>query len=393
MATLAKKRYIFIDTNLLRKLFVSSKFADDTLPILKSLSEAGYTLLMPQQVVDEIERNRFDDWVGKINENKITKLKKDLSYLENIDANQHKSVAKLRLSLEKEIKKLEKEREQQITQLTSSRGKASITLNKLIKISKIIDDSEEIASATHMRFLKGNPPYDREPNGKNGDRYIWESLLYFFRRSKLKKVELYFFTTNTNDWCVQVDSEGKSFKIHPFLEKEFKKSIKGAILWSNEFKDLPDISAQDRRAFQEKEDVLSHDLTTKQVEDKIVALLKYSNTWDETDNIIRKVKPHVENFSKITIIEILKAAHENAIVSFGPYNQVTDASQAFGFFARLFKRSLKLGMSLDVWKEFYLKLDEAQQERYVSLRHALEREGVEFTLDELKYILPSDIPF
>ena len=89
----------------------------------------------------------------------------------------------------------------------------------------------------------------------------------------------------------------------------------------------------------------------------------------------------------------MKASIENQDYSLGPYNQVLDASKAGLLFITLYNRSKEVSFPFQEWKAFYLSLDEDQQKRFYNIREDLEKNGISFELDELKFIHPNDIPF
>ena len=53
------KKYIFIDTNLYKSVFLNIELRIKILSKLKKLSEGNYEILVPQQILDEINRNRY----------------------------------------------------------------------------------------------------------------------------------------------------------------------------------------------------------------------------------------------------------------------------------------------------------------------------------------------
>ncbi|MFA5355365.1 MAG: PIN domain-containing protein [Candidatus Paceibacterota bacterium] len=381
-----KIKYIFIDTNLFHGVFVSKDLCEEVLPILEKLSDNNYEILLPQQVIDEINRNRFTSWLKPLSINKFTNLRDIVLG----DAEGLKGVKGLLGSIEQKVKSIQKENNRRVTRLTTIGGQSSKTINRLVKICKIIPDSNNAMSATRMRVAKGNPPLETDKVKKDCDRYIWELLLEYFSNNSIRKPYLYFFTKNYTDWCIDVSGK-KVF--NPFLTNEFAEKFSGNIKWFDNLKFLPNTTSSEMQAVQKEVKEFDQSTYLQRVESAIADKLRNSNTWADSDKIMKLTAPFIEKFSAKTIINILKAAKENLEISSGPFNQVLDASNAVNFFDKLFKRSLGLKMPLAIWKEFYCDLDENQQEKFINIRQALEKKGVQFNFSEIKYFTTKDIPF
>lgn len=65
-------KVIVIDTSLYRDLLLNPKLANRVIPLLEKLVSNSYSLILPQQVLDEIERNRLKGgWHVKKNTKKL----------------------------------------------------------------------------------------------------------------------------------------------------------------------------------------------------------------------------------------------------------------------------------------------------------------------------------
>lgn len=391
MASTKQKKFIFIDTNLYRSLFVSEGFAKEILPILKKLLEGGFKILLPKQVIDEINRNRYAKWIDEDFSPRIRRLQNILNSLKNDEIKKFSGAKQLIHSIERESIRLEKDNKKLAKSLTSPKGKSSKLIKKLIGLATIIHDSSQITVATQKRIIKNNPPFNKGGvDEKNCDRYIWESLLWYFQSEKINNPTLYLFTKDVNDWCV---NDGVKSFFHPFLTHEFQDLTSGKLIWSDNLQNLPTISRSEKKLVGNEERKISNDIRFKIIRSKIGSKLRESNSWNETDRLIRLSVPYIDQFDAETILEIIRAARDNVYISAGPYNQVLDASKAYDFFAKLYARSQVVGIPSGVWKQLYIDMDEKQQERYLYLRRSLEAEGVKFSINELKHILPEDIPF
>lgn len=382
-----KVKYIFIDTNLYYGLFVSHELCKEVLPILEKLSKnENYKILFPQQILDEINRNRFTSWLRPLGSKALVAVRDSI-----VGAIANLRGAKGFLSsIENELKKRQKESAKRLKRLTSSTGDSSKLLNRLTELCVVIPDSEEAFAATKMRVAKGNPPDEKNNVKKDCDRYIWELILHYFVSNNIDKPHLYIFTKNTGDWCVDIE-EKKIF--HPFLSAEFSKKCGGKIEWFDNLKNLPDTTASEKQAVQKEVAELRERDVLRELEEQIADKLRLSNTWANSDKIMRGADPYISQFSAKTIIDIIQAAKENAGISAGPYNQVLDASGASAFLTKVFDRSLEVGVPMSTWKQFYADMGEDEQKRFVHLRKKLEHKGVEFNFEELKHFLPEDIPF
>jgi len=385
-----QKRYIFIDTNLYRSLFTSSEYEEKIFPILKKLVKDEYLILMPQQVLDEINRHIFSNWSSAKNLNKIKDLEKVIDELNKDFLSDFSYKQKLLNQIDKEIKRLKKQDEVLQKQLISPRGRSAKLIKKILNIVEIIPDTEEILKATQYRIIKGNPPFDNDINGKNCDRYIWESLLFYFRNQVIKKPFLYLFTRNTKDWCDKWKGERR---FSQFLLYEFKNKTKGKILWFKNFEDLPDISSNDKRIVKVEEQKIEKEDIIYKIEKTLPNQLLTSNTWGNTDKIMRQVINYIPEFTSSLISQILDVSIRNNEYSIGPFNQVLGSSQAKRFFIILYERSKEIGFPLIEWKKFYLQLSRGQQEEFYDIRKNIEDDGLKFNFTELKFLHSSDIPF
>jgi len=385
-----KKEYILLDTNMYYGFFVDDDFEKTILPIFQKISLAGYKFLMPQQIVDEINRNRYSSWAKYKNGVEIKTLESIKSYVEKDEIKDLPNTSRLINQINTRIDKLRKEDLKFYKTITSS--KAEKVINSLLKISVLIADGNKIVEAVSLRKIKGNPPLDK--NGgedKSCDRYIWGSVLSYFTDNNIRRPKLFLFTKNYTDWCIKTNES--KYLLNPFLVDEFKNKFNGYLTWSDDLKDLPKISEKDKKDVEKIEAELKEREILEKIQSLIADKLRTSNSWGNTDSIIIKIHPYIKNFSPNTISEILKASIENQDYSLGPYNQVLDASKAGLLFITLYNRSKEVSFPFQEWKAFYLSLDEDQQKRFYNIREDLEKNGISFELDELKFIHPNDIPF
>lgn len=363
--------YIFIDTNLYRNLLQSENTA--IIDKIVNLTEHNeYKLLLPQQVIDEINRGRSSNWFNPKNNRKIIDLKTKLEEIKpdfgdsvEIDS----LIQKIETHIEEDrIADLDKQR-----RLIDTEGLVEVNLKKLKDKSVLIEDSQEIMQLAQMRVAKGNPPYEQnleDPNRKNKekicDSYIWELLKnYFSSDEREANSKLLFYSNNKNDWCQKLKDD--SYAFHPFLLNELRRLFSIHVEWYESLEFLPELTAV------QKEEIKNESLedVKEAISNKFIPGLLTSNSWDNTDRLFRKYSEHIENLSEENIKALLKASIKNNQLSFGPYNQVLLASEAVNFFSKLFKFSNSKGFPVDMWLEFYKNMDKASRANYEGLKNAL----------------------
>lgn len=384
-----KNEYILLDTNMYHGFFVNEDFEKTILPIFQKMHLAGYCFLMPQQIIDEINRNRYTSWAKYKNDNSIRILESIKPCLEKEEIKDLSNSLKLIKQIDAKISKLKKEDLKFYKLITSSKSEKII--DALLKISIQIRDDSKIIDAVNLRKAKGNPPLDKNSGeDKTCDRYIWESVLNYFIENKIRRPKLFLFTRNYTDWCIKTN-ESKNI-LNPFLINEFKSKFNGYLTWSDDLKDLPKISEKDKKDVEKIETELKEKEILEKIQSIIADKFRASNSWGNTDKIIIKIQPYIKGFDSSTISEILRASIDNQDYSLGPYNQVLDASKAQLLFVSLYNRSKEIKFPLNEWRSFYLSLNEDQQKRFYNIREDLEKNGIGFDLSELKFVHPNDAP-
>lgn len=385
-----KTEYILLDTNMYYGFFVDEDFEKTILPIFQKMHLVEYRFLMPQQIIDEINRNRYTSWAKYKNDSLIKILESIKPHLEKEEIKDFSSSSKLIKQIDTKIRKLKKEDLKFYKSITSSKSEKII--DALLKISIQIPDDSKIIEAVNLRKTKGNPPWDKNAGeDKSCDRYIWESVLSYFKENNIRRPKLFLFTRNYADWCIKTN-ESKNI-LNPFLINEFKSKFNGYLTWSDDLKDLPKISEKDKKSVEKIEAELKEKEILEKIQLIVADKFRTSNSWGNTDKIIIKIQPYIRGFDSNTISEILRASVENQDYSLGPYNQVLDASKAHLLFVSLYNRSKEINFPLNEWKAFYLSLDEDQQKRFYNIREDLEKNEIDFDPLELKFIHHNDIPF
>ncbi len=210
-----KKRHIVIDTQVFHSIYTGSDILVTGLEGVAQMAEAGQIeLLLPQQIQDEVFRNKVGKWLTaadrklvdliKSERNDITRLKREFNGRDFLQAAIDE--------IEEKIAKLEKERDKLKTKYISPHSKPNKLLKRLFKEAKLIETSDEVVRRAEIRSTKRNPPLDNENHF--GDAIIWETLLQFCQ----KKTNLIIVAYDTG-WKM---GGVKSKEINKFLYKEWK---------------------------------------------------------------------------------------------------------------------------------------------------------------------------
>ena len=245
-------KYVFIDTNILLAFY---SYSNDHLNKLEELAELikddKIHLIMPQQVIDEFNRNR---------ENQLQVILKNLK---SFNPNLKSPVICHDLSemkeLQKSISKLSEKKDKLIKEVSAQIKSKSLNADKLIKqifsLCKIIPVNDEIYKKGKMRYDIGNPP---GKNGSYGDAINWEILLvevpgkedlYFIGRDKD-----YVSTIDENDFSDFLKDEWESNKdskiyYYNYLSKFLKEQFAGAKITDAEIKEEKTAAEQEPKIY------------------------------------------------------------------------------------------------------------------------------------------------
>lgn len=185
--------------------------------ILQLIEKNEVKLLLPLQIKQEVERNRYSDWFtgrrdeinSKINgiENSIDDLKKKYS--------KYRSSNSLIIDLQREKNKLEKDKKGLEKIFTNKKSKPNQKLKIIFDKSVQIEENGDILRLAELRSKKRNPPRDVE--GHYGDAIIWESLKSYFKAECTKKDDLFIVSNDKKAW-------GED-RLNFFLQEEWKNEI------------------------------------------------------------------------------------------------------------------------------------------------------------------------
>ena len=139
-------KYIFIDTNQYRHLFSKNEGFSDEIKILldKLINQEHVKLLLPKQVRDEVERNRFENWYNdeiRGNNKDTEKIKSDIKTFEASLAIYPTQLQKIRKKLNKDLVISEKEAKNIKKRYRELKSKANQKLKKLFDEAEFIEEN------------------------------------------------------------------------------------------------------------------------------------------------------------------------------------------------------------------------------------------------------------
>lgn len=231
-------KYIFIDTNQYRHIFSKNEgFSDEIKNLLdKLINREHVKLLLPQQVKDEVERNRFENWYNaeiKDIEKKIEKCEGDIKKYSEDLANFPNELKNIKKKMNREISLFKKEIKSVSVRYRGLKSKANQKLKNLFEEAESIDETKEIVEKARLRLEKNNPPTD----SKLGDALIWESLLEYLKSSG-KKSTLIFVARDFGAWGMD--------GFNPWLERELKEKTGVSISLTRALSDLDYLTKEEQ---------------------------------------------------------------------------------------------------------------------------------------------------
>ncbi|MCX6720451.1 MAG: PIN domain-containing protein [Candidatus Staskawiczbacteria bacterium] len=232
-------KYIFIDANQYRHLFSKNEgFSDQIKELIdKLISRNKIKLLLPQQVKDEVDRNRFEEWYKEEIETCKNKIKSLTAQMERREKELNvfpKELNSIKKKIQNAVANEEKELKQIKKRFRNLRSKANQKLKSLFDQAEIIAETPQIISAASLRFEKANPPNDR----KLGDALIWESIVEYLARNAERHSSLVFVARDGDAWGYD--------GFNPWLVRELKEKTKVSISLSTKLSDIKDLTKDEQ---------------------------------------------------------------------------------------------------------------------------------------------------
>jgi hypothetical protein len=228
---------LFLDSNVyLSFYFLTNDSLEELNKLADLIKKKNIELILPKQVIDEIERQREN----KISES-ITFLKNKIIKFEIPMIGKEYEEAKELTKLSNTAQELKKTLLEKIKQdANENKLKADILIKEIIGNTNIIKRSEEILEKVKIRTDIGNPPGKK---GSLGDAIIWETIL----KENNFNEDLYF-VSKDGDFCSSLERT----RIKDFLLKEFENQTEAKIYFYNDLasflkENYPSIKVENRK--------------------------------------------------------------------------------------------------------------------------------------------------
>jgi hypothetical protein len=278
--------HFFIDTNIYLKFYhYSNDDLEELNKLLVLLDNNKVELYLPEQVINEFERNRDNKLADALKTFNLNKISNQFPQF----CKEYKEYG----ILKKIMKDYEHEKQILLKNvmfaIDTSSLKADKIINLLFKRANVIAISSELVEKSKLRFDLGNPP------GKNksyGDALNWESLLENVEDGN----DIYFIADDKDYFSEINNSNFNAFLLNEWLKRKNTK-IKFYKTLSDFFKDvLPDIK-----------------LATELEKDLLISELDSSLNFYTSRNILKKLSK-LDSFSCEQINQIITSSINNTQV-------------------------------------------------------------------------------
>lgn len=289
---------LFIDTNIWLSLY---HFTNDDLTQFEKLKEYigdSINLIVPQQVYDEIIRNR---------EVKIKDALKDFdvkapSY--PVFCKGYEEYNEIKEELSKVIKKFKAWKTKINNDIQVKKLPADRVIASFMKKVKLITCTSYVEKAYH-RYLIGNPP---GKDNKYGDAINWECLLENIDNGE----DLYFISAD-KDYSSLLDSK----KLNNFLAQEWETKKESKIIFYTNLVDFLN------------EHVKDIELQTEKTKDRLINRLFCSPSYQSTHSIIAKLSEY-SGWSEQQIEDLCSIVIDN-----GQVRRILGDDDVFYFYSKL----------------------------------------------------------
>lgn len=151
-------KYIFIDSNQYRHIYSSSEgFSQEVYDLLVRLIDREHVqLLLPKQTKEEVERNRYRAWPEAEEADaqaRIDKLKERIEKVKN-EYGSYRGGESLLKDLNKELKKLEKDKDSAAGKFTNLKSSHNQKIKTLFEKAQLIEETQEIYAKAQCVFQK-----------------------------------------------------------------------------------------------------------------------------------------------------------------------------------------------------------------------------------------------
>ena len=279
-----KLKNLFIDANIWLSLFHYTNDDLEQLSKLKALIGTDIRLFVPEQIYNEVYRNRENKIKDALDQFEKFNLNFP-AFFKNYDEYEEfsKRYTELKDAHKEWLRKVKKD-------IANQSSPADIALRDFFDGLNFISSSEELVNRAVIRFNTGNPPgKDR----KYGDAINWETLL-----ESVPDGEDLFFISADKDYVSIFDDK----QFHPFLAKEWENKKSSRIIY---FKSLGEFL---KKHFKDIE------LRVENEKDELIEKLASSRNFATTHAVVKELSAFLD-LSVRQIQDICSAAVHNHQVS------------------------------------------------------------------------------
>ena len=275
---------LFIDANIWLSLFHYTNDDLEQLGKLRALVGTEIRLFIPEQIYNEVYRNRENKIKDALDQFEKFNLNFP-AFFKNYDEYEEfsKKYTELKDAHKEWLRKVKKD-------IASQSSPADIALRDFFDGLEFISSSEELVNRAIVRFNTGNPPgKDR----KYGDAINWETLL-----ESVPCGEDLFFISADKDYASIFDDK----QFHPFLAQEWEKKKSSKIIF---FKSLGEFL---KKHFKDIE------LRVENEKDELIEKLARSKSFATTHAIVKELSAFLD-LTVRQIQDICSAAVHNRQIS------------------------------------------------------------------------------
>lgn len=279
---------LFIDANIYLRFYA---YAEDTFTELEKLTALVQTgkirILLPQQVKDEVSRNREAEIARALVRFEQSSFKVEIPYFsrhfeESVDLLQKLKIASdAKSALSNRINK----------EIDTDKLRADDVIRKLGEVAETMPISDEIVERAKLRNALGNPPGKRD---SLGDQIVWESIL----KSLADEQDIHIIS-NDGDYY----SKLKTSEPHASLTAEMHSTGKGSIFC---YKSLSSFTNKHFPEIKLPIDAIKSDAIHKLIN---------STNFDQTHQQISKIEEIFDELSFEDAIIIFQGIIENSQIS------------------------------------------------------------------------------
>lgn len=297
-------KYICIDSNIFRHLFSRSKdFSDEIESLLvRLIDNKKVGLLLPLQIKQEVERNRFGDWYktdAGVFDSKVAEKDQEIASLEK-KYSKYGEIEALVARLKNEKQPILKQKDEVREKYFSPQSPGNMFLQEVLRRATNIAETREIQILAWARKEKRNPPRDSEEH--YGDDIIWESLLSYFHDKCQKGTDSLILVSNdSNAW-----GDGA---LNAWLEDEWRTVTGCDIVLVNTMADVDQLTKEEQDNKEEQDKIRKTEL--KELKHNALIDLVGSDSFVDAGINARNLLSFKDSLDGHDLEQVLKASTTN----------------------------------------------------------------------------------